>query len=78
MTELQSLKASSQYQFENESKYLNYKTGNSILVKSLNFDNGGLTEPYGEIWIISINAGHKIKLSMTDSYLGQNSRQRFP
>ena len=45
--------------------------------KSLNFDNGGSTEPFGEIWIITINAGHKIKLSMTDSYLGQNSRSRF-
>ena len=33
-----------------------------------------MTEPFGEIWIISINAGHKIKLSMTDSYIGQNSR----
>ena len=46
----------------------------SIPIKSLNFDNGGMTEPFGEIWIISINAGHKIKLSMTDSYIGQNSR----
>ena len=46
----------------------------SIGHEELNFDDGGLTEPFGEIWIISINAGHKIKLSMTDSYIGQNSR----